>query len=84
VLRAGRQDGAASDQRGGEQDMTAAITLPLALSAGPITGFAVLYVLLLLFLGIRSLKHGHWIMFLIGIPLPIFWVIGGLIPPVED
>jgi hypothetical protein len=57
---------------------------PLAISSGGITGFAVLYVLIFLFLGIRSIKRGHWIMFLIGIPLPIFWIIGGLMPPVRD
>ena len=55
----------------------------LAISAAGIAGFGVLYVLLFLFLGIRSIKHGHWIMFLIGIPFPIFWVIGGLMPPVR-
>ncbi len=60
-----------------------AIYTPLAISAGGIAGFALLYVLLFLFLGIRSLKRGHWIMFLIGIPLPIFWIIGALIPPVQ-
>jgi hypothetical protein len=54
----------------------------LAISAPGIAGLGVLYVLLFLFLGIRSIKHGHWIMFLIGIPLPIFWVIGGLMPGV--
>jgi hypothetical protein len=56
---------------------------PLAISAAGIAGFAVLYVLLFLFLGIRSIKHGHWIMFLIGFPIPIFWIIGGLMPPVR-
>ncbi len=55
----------------------------LAVSAGGIAGFAVLYVLLFLFLGLRSLKHGHWVMFLIGIPIPLFWVIGGLMPPAQ-
>ena len=55
----------------------------LAVATGAIGGFALLYVLVFLFLGIRSIKHGHWIMFLIGIPLPIFWVIGGLMPPVR-
>ncbi len=43
----------------------------------------VVYVLLFLILGLRSIKHGHWIMFLVGIPLPIFWIIGGLMPPVR-
>ena len=55
----------------------------LAISAPGIAGLGVLYVLLFLFLGIRSIKRGHWIMFLIGIPLPIFWVIGGLMPRVS-
>jgi len=55
----------------------------LAISGTGIGIFAVVYVLLFLFLGIRSIKHGHWIMFLLGIPIPIFWIIGGLMPPVE-
>jgi hypothetical protein len=62
---------------------TGAVVAPLALSGGGIGAFAALYVLLFLFLGIRSIKRGHWIMFLIGIPIPIFWVIGGLMPPVR-
>ena len=55
----------------------------LAVSGAGIGGLAVLYVLLFLILGLRSIKHGHWIMFLIGIPIPIFWIIGGLMPPVR-
>jgi hypothetical protein len=55
----------------------------LAVSGGGIGALAVVYVLLFLILGIRSIKHGHWIMFLIGIPIPIFWIIGGLMPPVR-
>jgi hypothetical protein len=55
----------------------------LAVSAGGIGAFAVIYVLLFVILGLRSIKHGHWIMFLIGIPIPIFWIIGGLMPPVR-
>jgi hypothetical protein len=56
----------------------------LAVSGAGIGGFVVLYILLFLVLGLRSIKHGHWIMFLIGIPIPLFWVIGGLMPPVEQ
>ena len=55
----------------------------LAVSSGGIGALAVIYVLLFLILGLRSIKHGHWIMFLIGIPIPIFWIIGGLMPPVR-
>jgi hypothetical protein len=56
----------------------------LLASAGPaIAGFAVLYVVVFIFLGLRCLKKGHWIMFIIGIPVPLFWIIGALIPPVR-
>ena len=41
----------------------------------------VLWVVLLVTLGITSLRKGHWIFFLIGIPIPVFWVIGALMPP---
>jgi hypothetical protein len=33
-----------------------------------------------IWLGLRTLRHGHWVMFLVGIVLPIFWIIGALIP----
>jgi hypothetical protein len=42
----------------------------LAVSAPAIAGLGVLYVLLFLFLGIKSIRNGHWIMFLVGIPNP--------------
>ena len=41
----------------------------------------VLWVVLLITLGITSIRKGHWIFFLIGIPIPVFWVIGALMPP---
>ncbi len=40
-----------------------------------------LYVVLLVTLGILSIRKGHWIMFLIGIFIPLFWIIGALLPP---
>jgi hypothetical protein len=42
---------------------------------------ALLYVVLLVTLGVMTLRKGHWVMFIIGIFLPIFWLIGALIPP---
>ena len=54
-----------------------------AISTGGIGVFGIIYIVLFLILGLRSIKRGHWIMFLIGIPLPIFWIIGGLMPPVR-
>jgi hypothetical protein len=55
----------------------------LAISTGGVGLLGFIYIVLLLALGLRSIKRGHWIMFLVGIPLPIFWVIGGLMPPVR-
>jgi hypothetical protein len=39
-----------------------------------------LWLVLFIFLGIKTLRKGHWVMFLVGIVLPIFWIIGALIP----
>ena len=40
-----------------------------------------IYIVLLIFLGVRCLSNGHWVMFLIGIFLPLFWIIGALMTP---
>jgi hypothetical protein len=44
-------------------------------------GFGVLYVVLMVTLGIVTLRKGHWVMFIVGFFIPIFWLIGALIPP---
>ncbi len=41
----------------------------------------ILYIVLFVVLGITAIRKGHWIMFLIGIFLPIFWIIGAVLPP---
>jgi hypothetical protein len=56
---------------------------PLAIETGLWIGFGVLYFLLLVTLGVMSLRKGHWVMFIIGIVFPLFWLIGALIPPVR-
>jgi hypothetical protein len=40
----------------------------------------ILYFVLLVTLGIMSIRKGHWVMFIIGIFLPLFWLIGALLP----
>ena len=54
---------------------------PLAVSAGAFVGFGILYFVLLVTLGIISIRKGHWVMFVIGIFIPLFWLIGALMPP---
>jgi hypothetical protein len=44
-------------------------------------GLAVLYLVLLVVLGLSCLRKGHWVMFILGIFMPLFWIIGAIIPP---
>ena len=43
-------------------------------------GFGILYFVLFVSLGIMSIRKGHWIMFIVGVFIPIFWFIGALMP----
>ena len=45
---------------------------------------AVFYLSLFVALGLATLRRGHWVMFIIGIFLPVFWIIGAFIPPTES
>jgi hypothetical protein len=38
------------------------------------------YFILMVTLGVITLRRGHWVMFIVGILLPIFWIIGAIIP----
>ena len=46
-------------------------------------GAGLLYLVLLVTLGIMTLRKGHRVMFILGIFLPLFWLIGAVIPPVS-
>ena len=43
-------------------------------------GGALLYLVIAFTLGLMTLRKGHWVMFIIGIFIPLFWLIGALIP----
>jgi len=45
-----------------------------------IIGGGILYLILVVTLGVMTIRKGHWIMFIIGIFLPFFWLIGALMP----
>jgi hypothetical protein len=47
-------------------------------------GGGILYVILIITIGVMCLRKGHWVMFIIGIVLPFFWLIGAIIPPVRS
>jgi hypothetical protein len=43
--------------------------------------FAVVYLVVLITLGVATLRKGHLLLFIIGIIFPLVWVIGALIAP---
>jgi hypothetical protein len=43
---------------------------------------AVLWLVLLISLGMTTIRKGHWVMFVLGIFIPIFWLIGAMMAPV--
>jgi hypothetical protein len=43
-------------------------------------GGGLLYLVLMFTLGLMTLRKGHWVMFIVGIPIPLFWLIGALMP----
>ena len=57
------------------------MVMPLAVSSTGAVLLGAIYIVLLITLGVMTIRKGHWVMFLIGILIPIFWIIGALMPP---
>jgi ATP/ADP translocase len=53
------------------------------MSTGLIVVLAVVYVAVFLTLGVTAIRKGHWLWFVVGIVVPVFWLIGALLPPKE-
>ena len=49
-----------------------------------IGGGIILYLVLLITLGVITIRKGHWVMFIIGLFLPLFWLIGALLPDLRS
>jgi hypothetical protein len=43
--------------------------------------FAALYVVVLITLGVTTLRKGHVLLFVVGIIFPFLWIVGALIGP---
>lgn len=41
----------------------------------------IIYLVLLVVLGVKTLKNGRWVMFIFGFFIPFLWIIGGVLPP---
>ena len=55
--------------------------MPLALATGAWVGLWILYLVLLVTLGVMTLRKGHWVWFILGIFIPVCWLIGAMLPP---
>lgn len=44
-------------------------------------GLGIVYLFLLFFLGLRTIQNKHWILFAIGIFIPLVWIVGAMMPP---
>jgi hypothetical protein len=44
-------------------------------------GIGAIWIVLLVTLGIICIRNGHWVMFIIGLFLPFFWLIGAIMRP---
>ena len=45
--------------------------------------YAVLWLVLMVWLGLRTLRNGHLLLFILGIFLPILWIFGAFMAPPE-
>jgi uncharacterized membrane protein len=42
--------------------------------------FGAIYLVLLVTLGIISIRKGLWVMFIVGLFIPLFWLVGAVLP----
>jgi hypothetical protein len=47
-------------------------------------GGGILYLVLIVTIGVMCIRKGHWVMFIIGLFIPLFWLIGAIMPPVRS
>ncbi|HEX4526446.1 MAG TPA: hypothetical protein VH108_06855 [Gaiellaceae bacterium] len=45
---------------------------------------AFIYIVLVITLGLTTLRKGHWVLFFLGFPFPLFWLFGALGPSREQ
>ena len=43
--------------------------------------YAILWIVLVVTLGVTTIRKGHWVLFILGCFLPFFWLIGAVMPP---
>jgi hypothetical protein len=67
---------------GKSRDLHARETIVSLAASATLTGglLGIIYVVLLITVGIISIRKGHWIMFIVGLFIPLFWFIGALLP----
>ncbi len=44
-------------------------------------GLGILYVVLLVFLGLRTFQNRHFVLLILGFLIPLLWIVGAMLPP---
>ena len=44
-------------------------------------GLGIIYLVLLITTGVLTIRNGHWVLFILGIFLPLLWIIGAIMSP---
>jgi hypothetical protein len=45
-----------------------------------LVGYGIIWLVLIVTLGILCIRKGHWVMFIVGLFFPLFWLIGAIMP----
>ena len=43
-------------------------------------GLGIIYLFLLVYFGVKCFKNSRWVLLVLGVFFPIFWIIGGVLP----
>jgi hypothetical protein len=44
-------------------------------------GLGIIYLVLLITAGVLTIRNGHWVLFILGIFIPLLWIIGAIMSP---
>ena len=44
-------------------------------------GLGIIYLFLLVYFGVKCFKNSRWVLLVLGVFFPIFWIIVGVLPP---
>jgi hypothetical protein len=56
-------------------------SMPLLATVWLYGGLGIIYVVLLVTAGVLTIRNGHWVLFILGLFIPLLWIIGAIMSP---